>query len=107
MINFENQDQSSDMSLNFFGTRIKEVRQNIPTTENVPRMERPKEKEFATIGVGVKRGRIKYVTEKKVQEKKASEFQKENEELQRLVQNMAHTLKEQKESINALQEGYD
>ena len=74
MINFENQDQLSDLSLNFFGTRTEDVRQNIPTTENVPRMKRSKEKEFSTFGVGVKKGRTEYVSENKVQEKKALEL---------------------------------
>ena len=48
-----------------------------------------------------------YIAKKTEEEKKASELQEENEELWHLVQNMAHTLKEQKESINALQGGYD
>ena len=50
---------------------------------------------------------IGYTAKKTEEEKKASKLQEENEELRRLVQNMAYMLKEQKESINALQGGYD
>ena len=39
------------------------------------------------------------------EEKKASKLQKENEKLQRLVQDMAYMMTEQKESIAALREG--
>ena len=44
MLNFENQDQLNNLSLNFSGTRTEEVKQNIPTIKN---------EEFATINEGV------------------------------------------------------
>ena len=78
------------MSLNFFGAGIEEV------------------KKFATIGERIKRGRTGCTTEKTKEEKKASKLHKENEELQHLVQNIEHILKEnKKKSINALRRGYD
>ena len=65
-----------------------------------------KEKEIAIMGRGIKRGKTGYTTEKTKEEKKAPKLQKENEELQRLVQNKKHMLKEQKESIDALRARY-
>ena len=43
-----------------------------------------------------------YIAKKTEEEKRATELQEENEELRRLVQDMVHMLKEQKESIALL-----
>ena len=104
LINFENPDPLSNLSLNFFGAKTNEVKQNILTIENVPRMERLKEKESATVGRRTPGGKTECTTEK-IEEEKASELQKENEKLRRLVQDMAYMLNEQKESITALRRG--
>ena len=96
LINFENPDQLSNLSLNFFGTKIEEVKRNILTIENVPRMERLKEKESATVDRRTPSGKIRCTTENIGEEKKALELQKENEKLRRLVQDMAYMLNEQK-----------
>ena len=58
--------------------------------------------EFATISEGVHERKTRYTFEKPEEEKKALELQKENEKLQRLVQNMAYMMTEQKEFITAL-----
>ena len=50
---------------------------------------------------------IGYTAKKTEEEKKASELQEKDEELRRLVQDMVHMLKEQKESIALLQRVYD
>ena len=70
-------------------------------------MEMLKEKEFTSIGKGVKRGKTGYTIEKTEKEKKASGLQKENEKLWCLVQNMENILKEQKEFVATLRGGYD
>ena len=71
----------------------------------VPRMERLKEEEFATVGRRIPGERIRVTIEKTEEEKKALKLQKENENLRRLVQDMAYMLNEQKESIAALRRG--
>ena len=68
-------------------------------------MERLKEKEFANGGRRTPDGKIGCTTEKIEGEKKASELQKENEKLRRLVQDMEYMLNEQKESIATLRRG--
>ena len=105
MINFRSPDLLSNLPLNFFGAKIEEVKQNILTTENVPRMERLKEKESATVGRRTPGEKTECTTEKTEEEKKASKLQKENEKLRRLVQDMAYMLNEQKESIAAFRGG--
>ena len=67
LINFESPDQPNNLSLNFSGVRTSEV------------------KEFATISGGIQGRMTGYTAKKTEEEKKASEFQEENEELQRLV----------------------
>ena len=64
-------------------------------------------KEFVTINEKVQGGKVGCTTEKTEEEKKASELQKENEKLRRLVQDMAHMMTEQKESVTLLQGVYD
>ena len=86
-INFKNSNQPSNLSLDFSGARIEEV------------------KEFATISEGAHRRKIEYTFKKMEEEKKASKLQKENEKLRCLVQDMAHMMTEQKESIAALRRG--
>ena len=86
-INFKSSHQSSNLSLNFSGARTEEV------------------EEFFTIIGGVQGRRIGCTTEKPKEEKKASELQKENEKFQRLVQDMACMMTEQKESIAAFRRG--
>ena len=83
-INFKNSHQSGNLSLNFSGARTEEV------------------EEFVTIIGGVQGRETGCTSEKIEEEKKALELQKENEKLQRLVQNMAYMMTEQKESIAAL-----
>ena len=70
--------------MNFSGTRTEEV------------------KEFATVSERVKGRKTGCTFEKTEEEKKALELQKENEKLQRLVQDMAYMMTEQKESIAAI-----
>ena len=86
-INFKDSNPPSNLPLNFFGTRTEE------------------DKEFATISEGVHRRKTGYTSEKIEEEKKASELQKENEKLRRLVQDMAYMMTEQKKSIAALRRG--
>ena len=86
-INFKNPNQPNNLPLNFFGTRTEEVEEVAITSEGVQ---------------GRKTG---YTSEKMDEEKKASELQKENEKLRRLVQDMAYMMTEQKESIAALRRG--
>ena len=81
---------------NFFEAKTEEIRQNIPSTKN---------EEFATISGGIQERRTGCTTEKPEEEKKASKLQKENEKLQRLVQDMAYMMTEQKEFIAALRRG--
>ena len=95
-INFKSSNQSNNLLPNFSGAKTEEVRQNIPSTKN---------EEFATVSGGIQRRRTGCTTEKPEEEKKALELQKENEKLQRLVQNMAYMMTEQKESIAALRKG--
>ena len=83
-INFKSSNQPSNLPLNFFGARTEEV------------------EEFATTSGGIQGRRTGCTSEKIEEEKKASELQKENEKLQRLVQDMAYMMTEQKESIAAL-----
>ena len=91
--------------MKFFGAKTEEVKRNILTMENVPRMERLKEEESATVGRRTPGGKIRCTTENIEENKKALELQKENEKLRRLVQDMAYMLNEQKESIVALRRG--
>ena len=86
-INFEKSNQPSNLSLNFSGTRTEE------------------DKEFAAISEGVHGRKIGYTAEKTEEEKKASELQKENEKLRRLVQDIAYMMNERKGSIAALRGG--
>ena len=86
-INFKNSNQPSNLLLNFSRARTEEV------------------EEFVTIIGGVQGRKIGCTSEKIEEEKKASELQKENEKLQRLVQDMAYMMTEQKESIAALRRG--
>ena len=86
-INFKNSNQPSNLPLNFSGARTEEV------------------EEFATTSGGIQGRKTGYTFEKIEEEKKALELQKENEKLQRLVQNMAYMMTEQKESIAALRKG--
>ena len=86
-INFKSSNQPSNLPLNFSGAR---------TEEN---------EEFATTSGGIQGRRTGCTTEKLKEEKKASKLQKENEKLQRLVQDMAYMMTEQKESIAALRKG--
>ena len=58
--------------------------------------------EFATTNGGVQGRKTGCTTEKTEEEKKASKLQKENEKLRRLVQDMAHMMTEQKESVTLL-----
>ena len=75
-INFRSPNQSNHLLPNFFGAKIEEAKQNIPSTKN---------EEFATISGGIQERKTGFITEKTEKEKKASELQKENEKLQRLV----------------------
>ena len=59
----------------------------------------------ATTSGGIQERKTGCTTEKIEEEKKASELQKENEKLQRLVQDMAYMMTEQKESIVAFRRG--
>ena len=86
-INFKNSNQPSNLSLDFSGARTEEV------------------KEFATTSGGIQGRRTGCTTEKLKEEKKASELQKENEKLRRLVQDMAYMMNERKGSIAALRGG--
>ena len=86
-INFKSSHQSSNLSLNFSGARIEEV------------------EEFVTIIGRVQERRTGCTTEKPEEEKKASKLQKENEKLRHLIQDMAHMMTEQKESIATLRRG--
>ena len=95
-INFKSSNQLNSLLPNFFEAKTEEVRQNILSTKN---------EEFATISGGIQGRRIGCTTEKPEEEKKASELQKENEKLQRLVQDMAYMMTEQKESIAAIRRG--
>ena len=83
-INFKSSNQSNNLLPNFFEAKTEEV------------------KEFATTSGGIQERRTGCTTEKTAEEKKASELQKENEKLQRLVQDMAYMMTEQKEFIDAL-----
>ena len=89
LINFESSYQSNNLSLNFFGVRTLEV------------------KKFATISGGIQGRMTGYIAKKTEEENKASKLQEENEKLRHLVQDMAHMLKEQKESITLLRGVYD
>ena len=62
-------------------------------------------KEFSTISEGIQERKSGCTFEKMEEEKKASELQKENEKLRRLVQDMAYMMTEQKESITVLRRG--
>ena len=73
--------------MNFSGARTEEVEEVAITSEGIQ---------------GRKTG---YTSEKMDEEKKASELQKENEKLRRLVQDMAYMMTKQKESIAALRRG--
>ena len=95
-INFKSSNQLNNLLPNFFEAKTEEVRQNIPSTKN---------EEFATTSGGIQGRKTGYTFEKIEEEKKALELQKENEKLQRLVQNMAYMMTEQKESIAALRKG--
>ena len=75
-INFKSSHQPSNLSLNFSRARTEEV------------------EEFATISGGVQGRKTGYTSEKTEEEKKALELQKENEKLQRLVQDMARMMTE-------------
>ena len=86
----QSSNQLNNLLPNFSEAKIEKVRQNISSTKN---------EEFATTSGGIQTG---YTFEKTEEEKKASELQKENEKLQRLVQDMAYMMTEQKESIAAL-----
>ena len=83
-INFKSSNQSNNLLPNFFEAKTEEV------------------KEFATTSGGIQERRTGCTTEKTEEEKKALELQKENEKLQRLVQDMAYMMTEQKEFIDAL-----
>ena len=72
---------------------------------NFSRAKTEEDKEFATISEGIQRRMTGCTFEKIEEEKKALELQKENEKLQRLVQDMAYMMTEQKESIAALRRG--
>ena len=76
-------------------------------TENDLRAKMLKEKEIATMGGGIKRGRTGYVTEKIEKNEKVLELQEENEALRHLVQNMEHLLREQKKSNTTFRGGYE
>ena len=89
LINFESPDQLNNLSLNFFEARTTEV------------------KKFVTISGGIQGRMTGYTAKKTQEEKKASELQEKNEELRRLVQDMVHMLKEQKESVVLLRGVYD
>ena len=78
LINFENLDPLGNLPLTFFGAKIEEVKRNILTMKNVPRMERLKEKESATVDRKTSGGKTRCTTEKTEEEKKASELQKQN-----------------------------
>ena len=95
-INFRSPNQLNNLPPNFSGAKAEEVRQNILLTEV---------EEFVTISEGVQGRKIGCTFEKTEEEKKALELQKENEKLQRLVQDMAYMMTEQKESIAALRRG--
>ena len=95
-INFKSSNQLNNLLPNFFEAKTEEVRQNILSTKN---------EEFVTISGGIQGRRTGCTTEKPEKEKKASELQKENEKLQRLVQDMAYMMTEQKEFIAALRRG--
>ena len=71
-LNFESQDRLSNLSSNFSRIRIEDVQQNIPRTENNPKAKMLKEKNIATMGEGIKRGRTRYILEKTVEEEKVS-----------------------------------
>ena len=86
-INFRKPNQSNNLPPNFFGARTEEV------------------KEFATISEGIQERKSGCTFEKMEEEKKASELQKENEKLRRLVQDMAYMMTEQKKSITAFRRG--
>ena len=89
LINFESPDQLNNLSLKFSRVRTAEV------------------KKFATISGGIQGRMTGYTAKKTEEEKKASKLQEENEELRRLVQDMAHMLKGQKESVTLLRGVYD
>ena len=95
-INFKSSNQLNNLLPNFFEAKTEEVRQNILSTKN---------EEFSTISGGIQGRRTGCTTEKPEEEKKASKLQKENEKLQRLVQDMARMMTEQKESIAAIRRG--
>ena len=86
-INFEKSNQPSNLSLDFSKARIEEV------------------EEFVTTSGGIQGRRTGCTSEKTEEKKKALELQKENEKLQRLVQDMAYMMTEQKESIAVLRRG--
>ena len=86
-INFRSPNQLNNLLPNFSGAKTEEVKQNILSTKN---------EEFATTSGGIQGKRTGCTTEKIEEEKKASELQKENEKLQRLVQDMARMMTEQK-----------
>ena len=97
-INFRKPNQSNNLPPNFSEAKTEEAKQNISPTKN---------EEFATISGGIQGRRTRYRTEKTEEEEKASELQKENEKLRRIVQDMAYMLNEQKGSIVAFEEEYD
>ena len=92
-INFRSPNQSNNLLPNFSGAKTEEVKQNIPSIKN---------EEFATTSGGIQGRRTGYTTEKIEEKEKASELQKENEKLRRLVQDMVHMMTEQKESVTLL-----
>ena len=95
-INFRSLDQSNNLLPNFFGAKTEDVKQNISSTKN---------EEFAITSGEIQGGKTGYTTEKPEEEKKASELQKENEELRCLVQDMVYMLNEQKGFVAALRGG--
>ena len=97
-INFKSSNQSNNLLPNFSGAKTEEVKQNILST---------KVEEFATTSGGIQGRRTGYTTKKTEEEEKALELQKENEKLQRLVQDMAYMMTEQKESLLLSKEEYD
>ena len=94
--NFRRPNQSNNLLPNFSEAKTEKVKQNIPSTKN---------EEVATTSGGIQGGKTGCTSEKTEEKKKASKLQKENEKLQRLVQDMACMMTEQKESIDALRKG--
>ena len=71
---------------------------------NFENSSQPSKSSVNFFGAGTEE-KIGSTSEKTEEEKKASELQKENEKLRRLVQDMAYMMTEQKESIAALRGG--